>query len=105
MGGDWALLDANNLSQNSTVTIDVRQTFRTDDGADIQVFETGSSQPDGSAHVRLTYETGSPKYYWLNSIVAIGILRPVGNDSLTIDAWQVCSCSRGFGPSQLTHRR
>ncbi|KAK5655626.1 hypothetical protein OQA88_5557 [Cercophora sp. LCS_1] len=87
IGGDWALIDANN--PNGTLTIDVRQTFRTDDGADIQVFETGTTQSDGSAYVRLSYETGSAKYYWLNSIVAIGILRPLSANSLTIDAWQM----------------
>jgi len=69
----------------------VRQTFQTDDGAIIQVFETGATQADGTAHVRLTYETGSQKYYWVNSIVAIGTIRPlpVPPGSLTIDAWQM----------------
>lgn len=87
IGGDWALIDANH--PNGTLTADVRQTFKTDDGAIIQVFETGSTQSDGSAYVRLSYETGSEKYYWLNSVVAIGILRLVGTSQLTIDAWQV----------------
>ncbi|KAK0639907.1 hypothetical protein B0T16DRAFT_440186 [Cercophora newfieldiana] len=87
IGGDWALID-----NNGTVVQDVRQTFKTDDGAIIQVFETGSTQPgrDGSeAWVRLTYETGSEKYYWLNSVVAIGILRLVSNSDLTIDTWMM----------------
>lgn len=87
MGGDWALTDANNATAG--LTADVRQTFKTNDGAYIQVFETGSLQPDGTVWVRLTYETGSEKYYWLNSIVAIGIIRLVGQNELTIDTWQV----------------
>jgi hypothetical protein len=87
IGGDWALIDANN--GNGTLVPDVRQTFKTDDGHYIQVFETGATQPDGSAWVRLTYETGSEKYYWMNSIIAIGILRLVGPSDLTIDTWQV----------------
>jgi hypothetical protein len=87
IGGDWALIDANN--NNGTLTADVRQTFKTDDGHYIQVFETGSTQPDGSAWVRLTYETGSEKYYWMNSIIAIGILKLVSANELTIDTWQV----------------
>ncbi len=87
IGGDWALIDANNI--NASLAIDVRQTFQTDDGAVIQVWETGQSQPDGTGFVRLGYETGHPKYYWLNSIVAIGILRLTGTSSLTIDAWQM----------------
>jgi len=84
MGGDWALVDA-----NGTVTADVRQTFQTDDGAVIQVFETGTTQPDGSLHARLTFETGHEKYYWMNSIVGIGILKLVSDNELTIDAWQM----------------
>ncbi|KAK0716094.1 hypothetical protein B0H67DRAFT_256927 [Lasiosphaeris hirsuta] len=83
IGGDWALIDA-----NGTVTADVRQTFKTDDGAYIQVTETGSTQPDGTAFVRLAYETGSEKYYWLNTIVAIGIIKLTGN-TLSIDTWQM----------------
>lgn len=87
LGGDWPLIDANN--PNGTLTIDVRQSFATDDGAFIQVFETGSSQPDGSALVRLTFETGSQKYYWINSVVGVGILRLGSGSEITIDAFQV----------------
>ncbi|KAK3377488.1 hypothetical protein B0H63DRAFT_477286 [Podospora didyma] len=84
LGGDWELIDA-----NGTITIDVRQTFKTDDGAVIQIFETGSTQTDGTGHVRLTFETGSKKYYWINSIVGIAIIRGLGPNTLTIDAWQM----------------
>lgn len=87
MGGEWALLDGNNA--NGSLTNDVRQTFQTDDGAVIQIWETGQTQPDGSAFLRLAFETGSEKYYWINSVVAIGHLRRVTDSSLTIDAWQV----------------
>jgi len=87
VGGDWPLLDANN-AVNGTVTLDVRQTFATDDGAFIQVFQTGASQPDGLTHVRLSYETGSEKYYWLNAVVAVGILR-FADGLIAIDAFQV----------------
>ncbi|KAK4182667.1 hypothetical protein QBC35DRAFT_546357 [Podospora australis] len=85
VGGDWSLRD-----NNGTITADVRQTFKTDDGAYIQVFETGTTQSDGTAYVRLTFETGNEKYYWLSYIVAIGIIRLVGPGQLTIDTWQVC---------------
>lgn len=87
MGGDWALTDATNV--NGSLTVDVRQTFKTDDGAIIQVFETGQLQPDGRAFVRLGYETGHPKYYWLNSVVALGIISSVGASDISIDTWQV----------------
>lgn len=91
MGGDWALTDGHNV--NGSLTVDVRQTFKTDDGAFIQVFETGQLQPDGSAFVRLGYETGSEKYYWLNSVVALGIIRSVGTSDISIDTWQVSMIS------------
>ena len=84
IGGDWSLTDS-----TGTLTADVRQTFATDDGAFIQVFETGSTQPDGTAFVRLAYETGSAKYSWLNSIVAVGIIHPLSASELQIDTWQV----------------
>ncbi|KAK3987678.1 hypothetical protein QBC44DRAFT_399862 [Cladorrhinum sp. PSN332] len=84
VGGDWALFDA-----NGTITADVRQTLRTDDGAYIQVFETGTTQSDGTAYVRLTFETGSGKYWWLNYAIGIGIIRLVGEGELRIDAWQM----------------
>ncbi|KAK0741386.1 hypothetical protein B0T18DRAFT_432499 [Schizothecium vesticola] len=87
IGGEWALLDGNNA--NGSLTNDVRQTFQTDDGAVIQIWETGQTQPDGSAYLRLAFETGSEKYYWINSVVAIGHLRRVTDSSLTIDAWQM----------------
>jgi hypothetical protein len=87
MGGDWALTDAGTV--NGSLSVDVRQTFKTDDGAFIQVFETGRLQPDGSAFVRLGYETGYPKYSWLNTVVAIGIIRTVGTNEISIDTWQV----------------
>lgn len=93
IGGEWALVDANKI--NGSLTNDVRQTFQTDDGAVIQIFETGQTQPDGTAYLRLAFETGSDKYYWINSVVAIGHLRTVSASSLTIDAWQVSvACPR-----------
>jgi hypothetical protein len=83
VGGDWGLIDSSGVFRP-----DVRQTFRTDDGSLIQVFENGVSQIDGNIHVRLTFETGSAKYSWLNTVVGVGILRiiPTG---VYIDAWQV----------------
>ncbi|KAK3944405.1 hypothetical protein QBC46DRAFT_440634 [Diplogelasinospora grovesii] len=97
IGADWELLDS-----NGNITADVRQTFHTDDGANIQVFETGTSQPDGTAHVRLTYETGSSKYYWMNSIVAIGIIRVLDSSHITIDTWQpIYRLKKGQGEGRI----
>ena len=67
----------------------MRQTFQTDDGAYIQVFETGAQQQDGTIHARLTFETGSEKYYWINYIVGVAVLRVLGETDVSIDAWQV----------------
>jgi len=54
-------------------------------------------QTDGSAYLRLGYETGSEKYRWLNRVVGIGKLTLVGDNDLTIDAWAVspATVSRG----------
>jgi len=38
----------------------------------------------------MTFETGNEKYYWLNNIVAVGILQP-GNGYVVIDGWQLGS--------------
>ncbi|KAK4212245.1 hypothetical protein QBC37DRAFT_425304 [Rhypophila decipiens] len=86
VGGEWGVLDTSHPSQTA-FHIDVRQTFKTDDGAYIQVIEGGSSQPDGSAFATMRFDTGSEKYYWMNNIVAFGVLRQLGGGGLTIDCW------------------
>jgi hypothetical protein len=86
LGGDWSLVD----NPNNTFYINVRQTFATDDGAFIQIFETGSTETDGTAHVHLTFETGSQKYFWLNTVVGVGIIHGISPTTLSIEAWQVC---------------
>jgi hypothetical protein len=83
------------VDANGTLHADVRQTLATDDGANIQVFETGTLQPDGTVYVRFTWETGSEKYYWLNSAVGVGIIRLVSQTDITIDAWQVSHAAGG----------
>ncbi|KAM7215263.1 hypothetical protein V8F06_009314 [Rhypophila decipiens] len=86
VGGEWGTFDADH--EGGAFHIDVRQTFKTDDGAYIQVMEGGASQPDGSGHVYLRFDTGSEKYYWINNIVAFGVLTrtPTGP---TIDTWMI----------------
>lgn len=95
MGGEWGVFDASHENQTA-FHIDVRQTLRTDDGAYIQVFEQGASQPpDGrNALVTMRFDTGSEKYYWINNVVAFGVLRTVGNGTegkISIDCWTVSS--------------
>ncbi|OOQ83265.1 Scytalone dehydratase [Penicillium brasilianum] len=91
VGADWGLVDP----RTSIFSADTRYNLRTDDGADIYIQTSGPQSPDGHLHLRLVFETGSPKYYWLNNIVAIGILTGLpstGNLSLLrIDAWNFAS--------------
>jgi hypothetical protein len=109
VGADWGLVDP----QTNVFSADTRYNFRTDDGADIFLQTAGPKAPDGHLHLRIIFETGSPKYYWLNNVVgefhaenkwpnhfltksnpAIGILtsnQPTNKNIslLRIDAWNV----------------
>lgn len=101
MGADWALVDA----RDGVLAADVRQTLETEDGEHVLVFETGATQlgafareaganttTRSTACLRMAFETGSQRYYWLNSVVAVGVLRRLSPTRLTIDAWQVGAC-------------
>jgi hypothetical protein len=86
-GGDWAL-----FRSDGAMTLDVRLTLRTDDDALIHMTYGGRwitppelradmSDPDKRCHVdparyyfrtNPLFETGSPKYAWLNDIVCVG---------------------------------
>ncbi|KAL0065996.1 hypothetical protein AAF712_006985 [Marasmius tenuissimus] len=89
LGADWGIADS-----FGTFSADTRYNLVTDDGANIFIQTAGPGQtPDGVAgtlwHLRISFETGSEKYYWLNNIVAVGLLRP-GNAALNyviIDAF------------------
>jgi hypothetical protein len=84
-GGDWILQDS-----RGDYHPDVREILQTHDGAYIQLYQTGSGpQAGGVAYVHLTYVTGSEAYYWLNKVVAVGILTPISETEVTLDAWQV----------------
>jgi hypothetical protein len=83
LGADWGLVD-----KNGTFSADTRYQLQTDDGANIFIRTEGPSQPDGHLHLRMKFETGSAKYYWLNNIVAVGILTS-GNGYVLIDGWQL----------------
>jgi hypothetical protein len=83
-GGDWLLRGADGLSK-----LDVRKTFETDDGALIDVrytglyrfsdavtakLEAGASSDFGDTlfHIQAQFETGDPRYAWLNATLAVG---------------------------------
>jgi hypothetical protein len=91
LGADWNYLDNQGKGHPDT-----RYSLRTDDGENIYIKTAGSDQPDGLTHLRGVYETGSKKYFWLNYITAVGILRVGGGGSyVTIDMWYLSSPLNG----------
>jgi hypothetical protein len=85
LGADWGLTD-----NKGTFNADTRYNLQTNDGANIFIQTSGPAQADGKLHLRMIFETGSEKYYWLNNIVAVGVLQP-GNGYVVIDGWQINS--------------
>lgn len=88
LGADWGVTDNN----TGIFSADTRYNLATNDGANIFIQTSGPKQPDGHLHLRQIFETGHPDYYWLNNIVAVGILTadPTGNGAwVSIDAWQL----------------
>lgn len=103
--------------QTGIFLADTRYKLRTDDGANIFIQTSGLQQANGELHLRLVFETGDRKYYWLNNIlgksvsgvcvrfvliggivVAIGVLRLVGlyadgGYTLRIAVWNVSEMS------------
>jgi hypothetical protein len=77
--GDWLTILA-----DGGFALDVRLSFRTDDGADIYVTYTGfaTRNEDGTADIRTAprFETGDERYAWLNNLfcVAMGTTTPDG---------------------------
>ncbi|KAH8890347.1 hypothetical protein GQ53DRAFT_765947 [Thozetella sp. PMI_491] len=87
MGADWALMDS-----NRTFAPDTRYQLETSDGAHIFIQTNGVAQEDKKCHLRVVFETGSHEYYWLNNIVAVGILYPAQDmKSVKIEVWQIGS--------------
>jgi hypothetical protein len=82
-GGDWLLVDAEGVGR-----LDVRGTLETDDGASIFIhyhgvlelneavlaaLEKGESTDFGDTYfmTQPRFETGDPRYAWLNRVVAV----------------------------------
>ncbi|GAB1314604.1 Scytalone dehydratase [Madurella fahalii] len=85
-GGDWGLGDPT----AGNFYVDARYQIQTAEGANIMVEANGPQQPEGILHTRNRFETGHPDYYWLNNIVAIGIVQP-GPDVkyIIVDLWKM----------------
>lgn len=84
LGADWGTTD----NRTGVFSADTRYNLVTDDGANIFIQTSGPAQPDGHLHLREVFETGDPDYYWLNNIVAVGILTS-GDGWVSIDSWQL----------------
>ncbi|KAJ2983355.1 hypothetical protein NQ176_g750 [Zarea fungicola] len=82
-GGDWGV-----MSTKGIFYPDVRYNLKTHDGVDIYIQTSGAVQPDTRALLRGIYETGDPKYEWLNSIVATGVMKQ-SEHYVLIDMWQM----------------
>jgi hypothetical protein len=52
---------------------DTRYNVVTDDGANIFLQTSGPAQRNGDLHLRVIFETGDKKYYWLNNVVGMGV--------------------------------
>jgi hypothetical protein len=88
-GGDWGL-----VVDSTTFKLDVRVTIETDDGALICITYSGYVHTDAKKFAKIlegkwdeltpsdyyfrtnpVFETGSPKYAWLNHTIAVGVGR------------------------------
>jgi hypothetical protein len=70
--GDWAA-----VSPEQTVMIDVIETLETDDGALLQFNYRGSTDASRGSYSAPSYvvglfDTGDPRYGWLNTVLAVG---------------------------------
>ena len=85
VGAEWGVTDP-----NGTFRADARYQLKTDDGANIYVQLNGPSKGEGHAQSRITLETGSEEYYWLNDIVVVGVTT-LGKGWVAVDAWELVS--------------
>ncbi|KAL2179562.1 uncharacterized protein P884DRAFT_157777, partial [Thermothelomyces heterothallicus CBS 202.75] len=69
LGADWGLID-----KDETFSADTRYHLQTDDGAHIFIRTAGPARANGKVQLSIKFETGSQRYYWLNKIVAVGVL-------------------------------
>ncbi len=86
--GDWALVSA-----DGTLSIDVRSTLETHDGASIFVSYLGRSDrskgADAPIFVTPLFETNDPRYAWLNRIQAVGRGRSDGAGGLIYEFYEL----------------
>jgi hypothetical protein len=83
LGADWIWNDSKGIAHPDT-----RYGLTTNDGAHIFIQTFGSSQSNGLIYLHGLFETGSDKYWYLNNVVAVGILK-AGTGTVTIDMWTI----------------
>ncbi len=69
--GDWLT-----VRSDGSMSLDVRLSLRTDDGADLYVTYYGvGTTVDGVSTIRTAprFETGDERYAWLNNVMAVGL--------------------------------
>ncbi|KAK0610885.1 hypothetical protein B0T14DRAFT_500085 [Immersiella caudata] len=70
VGGDWGL----GHPSVGAFKVEARYHLRTSDGANIYGQSEGPQQEDlVSTHTRIKWETGHPRYEWVNKMAAVGI--------------------------------
>lgn len=76
-GGDWIL-----ERPDGSRVLDVRLLLQTDDAQSMYVSWRGIAYtpPGGELFARIlpVFETGAPRYSWLNNVVAVGVYRGGG---------------------------
>ncbi|KAJ5622423.1 hypothetical protein N7528_005655 [Penicillium herquei] len=90
LGADWGSTDP----QTGIFSANTRYNLQTHDGANLFLQTSGPKQEDGNLHLKIDILTGDKRYYWLNNIVAFGILQNAGESdegisTLRIDAWHM----------------
>lgn len=83
-GGDWFRMRDDGVGE-----LDVRATFKTDDGALVYSHYKGVLNP-ATGYFRTTprFETSSEKYQWLTKLVAIGV-GTAGQGSVSYTVYQI----------------
>lgn len=102
--GDWM------LTRNKIRVVDARIVLLTDDGATIHTFYGGRIWFDDKVAPQLSsaetrhlidpanyyfrtaplFETGHPKYEWLNGVVSVGVGRLIERGGVAYDIFEVC---------------
>ncbi|TNY23072.1 hypothetical protein DMC30DRAFT_428252 [Rhodotorula diobovata] len=85
LGADWGTVDP----RTGIFTADTRYNAYNSKGDDLFFETSGPGQAEGGLHLRVKIETGSEEYYWLNHVVAVGVLKNVGTDAKNVSTLRI----------------